>query len=53
MGREQQIKNKTDYYVTIITNPSLQKLAVIQVGNKINHSLFRKTKLHNTVSRSA
>ena len=44
-----QIKNKTDHYVTVITTPSLHKLAVIQLGNKINHRLFRKTKLHNSV----
>ena len=44
MAREEQIKNKTHYYVTVITTPSLQKLPVIQLGNKINHRLFRKAK---------
>jgi hypothetical protein len=53
MAREQQIKNKTDYYVTVITTASLQKLPVIQSGNKIHHRLFRKAKLHNSVPRSA
>jgi hypothetical protein len=53
MERMKEIKNKSDYYVTVIKTPSLQKLPVIQTGNKINHRLIRKAKLHNSVPRSA
>jgi len=44
MVRQLEIKNKTDYYVTVITTPYLQELPVIQLGNKIIHRLFRKAK---------
>ena len=53
MGWRIQITDKTDYYVTVITTPSLQKLPVIQLGNKIHHRLFRKTKLRYSVPSSA
>jgi len=49
VARQEQIKDKTDHYVTVITTPSLHKLPFIQLGNKISHRLFRKTKLHNSV----
>jgi len=32
MARQHQIKNKTDYYVTAITTPSLHTLPLIQLG---------------------
>jgi len=47
MARQQQIKKETYHYVTVITTPSLQKLPVNQLGNKLIHRLFRKTKLQN------
>ena len=53
MEWQKQIKNKNYYYITVITTPSLHKLQVIQLGNKIHHRLFRKTKLHNPVPMSA
>ena len=46
MVRQLEIKNKTDYYVTVITTPYLQELPVIQLGYKIIHRLFRKSEVH-------
>lgn len=53
MARQQQITNKTLHYVNAITTLSLHKLPVIQFGNTISHRLFRKAKVHNSVSKSA
>jgi hypothetical protein len=42
MAKQQQIKNKTEYYVTVITAPSSHKLQVVQLDIKINHRLSGK-----------